>query len=203
MDAVRNYASSCGPDTAGGAAGPVLVVLVVLLVLLVVLLVVVLLALLVLLPERFRGCALSILAGRSAFGAARYEFWRGEALSGLRGVDSGASGRFRGCAVSIIHGRIVDSGRQSGAARRLRGRCAVSILARRRAFGAARYGFWRGGSLSAAKLRPLVFTCFTCLNTRNENVKTKRLLSFSATKATDRPFWISVPRGGDMRAHRS
>ena len=127
--------------------------------------------------HRIRGCAVSILARRGAFGAARYKFWRGEALSGLRSVDSGASGRFRGCAVSI-HGRIVDS----GAARRLRGRCAVSILARRRAFGAARYGFWRGGSLSAAKLRPLVFTCFTCLNTRNENVKTKRCLSFLATK---------------------
>ena len=128
--------------------------------------------------HRIRGCAVSILARRGAFGAARYEFWRGEALSGLRGVDIGVSGRFRGCAVSI-HGRIVDS----GAARRLRGRCAVSILARRRAFGAARYGFWRGGSLSAAKLRPLVFTCLTCLNTRNENVKTKRFLSFLATKA--------------------
>ena len=127
--------------------------------------------------HRIRGCAVSILARRGAFGAARYEFWRGEALSGLRGVDIGVSGRFRGCAVSI-HGRIVDS----GAARRLRGRCAVSILARRRAFGAARYGFWRGGSLSAAKLRPLVFTCLTCLNTRNENVKTKRLLSFFTTK---------------------
>ena len=127
--------------------------------------------------HRIRGCAVSILARRGAFGAARYDFWRGEALSGLRGVDSGASGRFRGCAVSI-HGRIVDS----GAARRLRGRCAVSILARRRAFGAARYGFSRGGSLSAAKLRPLVFTCLTCLNTRNENVKTKRFLSFLATK---------------------
>ena len=127
--------------------------------------------------HRIRGCAVSILARRGAFGAARYEFWRGGALSGLRGVDIGVSGRFRGCAVSI-HGRIVDS----GAARRLRGRCAVSILARRRAFGAARYGFWRGGSLSAAKLRPLVFTCLTCLNTRNENVKTKRFLSFLATK---------------------
>ena len=130
--------------------------------------------------HRIRGCAVSILARRGAFGAARYEFWRGEALSGLRGVDIGVSGRFRGCAVSI-HGRIVDS----GAARRLRGRCAVSILARRRAFGAARYGFWRGGSLSAAKLRPLVFTCLTCLNTRNENVKTKRFLSFLATKVRD------------------
>ena len=147
---------------------------------------------------QLRGCAVSILAGRGVFGAARYEFWRGEALSGLRGVDSGASGRFRGCAVSI-HGRIVDSGRQSGAARRLQGRCAVSILARRRDFGAARYGFWRGGSLSAAKLRPLVFTCFTCLNTRNENVKTKRLLSFSATK---RPpgFSCVVPSRGVHRA---
>ena len=119
---------------------------------------------------QLRGCAVSILAGRDVFGAARYEFWRGEALSGLRGVDSGASGRFRGCAVSI-HGRIVDS----GAARRLRGRCAVSILARRRAFGAARYGFWRGGSLSAAQLRPLVFTCVTYLDRRNANVKMKRL----------------------------
>ena len=144
--------------------------------------------------HRIRGCAVSILARRGAFGAARYEFWRGEALSGLRGVDIGVSGRFRGCAVSI-HGRIVDS----GAARRLRGRCAVSILARRRAFGAARYGFWRGGSLSAAKLRPLVFTCLTCLNTRNENVKTKRFLSFLPTKATTPisvpPHHQGIPRG--------
>ena len=68
--------------------------------------------------HRIRGCAVSILATRrrGAFGAARYEFWRGEALSGLRGVDSGASARFRGCAVWILARRVAFS-RQAQAAR--------------------------------------------------------------------------------------